>query len=126
MVGTGGFFAADRFGWGRCAVIRQRSREAELAEAQAAVAAGKYAKASDRLSRLATHWTSDGLVFVLLGESELARGKNEPPERKEEVQAAAAAALAAWAKVPAKSPHFGRACLLSATHLINTRARHAG
>jgi hypothetical protein len=61
-------------------VIRQRSREAELTEAQAAVAAGKYARASDRLSRLAKSWTSDGLVFVLLGESELARGKNEPPE----------------------------------------------
>src|SRR5262249_34573962 len=34
--------------------------------------------------------------------------------------AAATAALEAWAKVPADSRYFGRACVLRATHLINT------
>ena len=76
--------------------------------------------ASSRLSRLAKRWTSDGEVYLLLGESELERGRNEPPERRAEAQAAAAAALAAWSKVPRSSPYYGRACLLRATHLINT------
>jgi enediyne biosynthesis protein E4 len=106
--------------WAGALVIRQRSLRAELAEARAASAAGKHAQASIRLSRLAERWTNDGEVLILLGESELARAQNEPPERRAEAEAAASAALAAWAKVPRSSPHFGRASLLRATRLINT------
>jgi tetratricopeptide (TPR) repeat protein len=101
-------------------VIRQRWLQAELVQARAASAAGNHARASSRLSRLAERWTNDGEVLILLGESELARARSEPPERRSEAQAAATAALAAWARVPPSSPHFGRACLLRATHLINT------
>jgi enediyne biosynthesis protein E4 len=101
-------------------VIRLRWLQAELAQARAASAAGNHALASARLSRLAERWTNDGEVFILLGESELARGRNEPPERRAEARAAAKAGLAALAKVPKASPYFGRACLLRATHLINT------
>ena len=57
-------------------------------------------------------WTNDGEVYLLLGESELERGRNEPSDRRTEAQAAAAAALAAWAKVPAGKPVF-RPCLLA-------------
>ncbi len=62
--------------------IRQRSLHAELAEARAALAGGHYALASSRLSRLAERWTGDGEVYLLLGECELERGRNEPPERQ--------------------------------------------
>jgi enediyne biosynthesis protein E4 len=104
-----------------CALlIRQRSLQADLAEARAAFAAGHHALASDRLARLSERWTNDGEVYLLLGESELERARNQPSDRKTEAQAAAAAALAAWSKVPPASHYFGRACLLRATHLINT------
>jgi enediyne biosynthesis protein E4 len=101
-------------------VIRQLSLRAELAFARRASAAGKHAQASIRLSSLAERWTNDGEVLILLGESELARAQNEPPERRAEAEAAASAALAAWARVPRSSPYFGRASLLRATRLINT------
>ncbi len=106
---------------GACALlIRQRSLRAELAQARSAFAAGNHALASARLSRLSERWTNDGEVYLLLGESELERGRNEPSDRRTEAQAAGAAALAAWARVPAESPYFGRASLFRATHLINT------
>src|ERR1022692_4084762 len=92
-------------------VVRQRSLRAELDQARAAFAAGNHALASDRLSRLAQRWTNDGEVFVLLGESELERGRKEPPDRRAEAKAWSNAALAAWAKVPPASPYFGRASL---------------
>ncbi len=101
-------------------VIRQRSLEAELVQARSALSAGNHALAGARLSRLAERWTNDGEVFILLGENELERARKEPPDRRAESQAAGDAALAAWAKVPRTSPHFGRASLLRATHLINT------
>ena len=101
-------------------VFRQRLLQAELEEARAAFAAGKHALASRRLSQLAERWTNHGEVFLLLGESELARGRNEPPERRAEAQQAATAALGAWEKVAPDSPYFGRACLLRANHLTNT------
>ena len=94
--------------------FRQRSFQAELAEARAALAAGNHNLASRRLSQLSERWTSDGEVYILLGESGAQeRGRHEPPERTKEAQAAAAAALAAWSKVPRESPNYGRACLLA-------------
>ncbi len=101
-------------------LIRQRSLQAELAEARAALAGGHYALASSRLSRLAERWTGDGEVYLLLGECELERGRNEPPERRAEAQAAATRALEAWSKIPRSSPYHDRGSLLRATHLINT------
>jgi enediyne biosynthesis protein E4 len=101
-------------------VVRQRALEAELAQARSAFAAGNHALASVRLTRLAQRWSNDGEVFILLGENELERSRKEPPDRRAESQAAGAAALAAWEKVPTASPYFGRASLLRATHLINT------
>jgi tetratricopeptide (TPR) repeat protein len=101
-------------------LIRQRFLQSELEQARAALEAGHHARASLRLSQLADRWTNDGEVYLLLGQSELARGRNEPPERRAEAQAAATRALEAWSKVPRSSPYFGRASLLRASHLINT------
>jgi enediyne biosynthesis protein E4 len=116
----GALLVLSLLGVGCAFLIRQRSLEAELAQAREALAGGHHALASSRLSRLAARWTNDGEVYLLLGESELERGRNEPPERRAEAQAAAARALAAWSKVPRSSPYYNRACLLRATHLINT------
>ena len=101
-------------------LIRQRSMQAELAEARAAFAGGHFALASSRLSRLAERWTGDGEVYLLLGQCELERGRNEPPERRAEAQAAATRALEAWSRIPRSSPFHDRGSLLRATHLINT------
>jgi enediyne biosynthesis protein E4 len=88
-------------------VYRERALRAELVQARVAFDAGRYAVASDRLSRLAPRWSGDGEVFWLLGESELKRGRREE-------------ALANWSKVTPASPFFGRAALQRATNLINT------
>ena len=100
--------------------LRQRSFQAELAEGRAFLAAGNHNLAIDRLSRLSKRWTNDGEVYLLLGQSELERAQSQPPDRVKEAREAAAAALAAWSQVARGSPHYGRACLLRATHLINT------
>jgi enediyne biosynthesis protein E4 len=84
-----------------------RSVRAELVLARAALTAGHYGLAQERLSRLAKRWTNRGEVFLLLGESQLAQMRRED-------------AIAAWAKVERSSPHFSRAALLMATHLTNS------
>ena len=112
--------------WAGALVIRQRSLQAELAQARAASAAGKHAQASMRLSRLAERWTNDGEVLILLGDSELARGRNEPPERRAEAQAAAAAALAAWAKSAAGKPSFRPGFSIAGDPTDQHGALHAG
>ena len=88
-------------------LIQHRINQSELENAREALRDQRYAAARDRLARLADVWSNDGEVFVLLGESELARG-----DRK--------AALAAWARVRPESSHFARAALLAATQYINT------
>jgi tetratricopeptide (TPR) repeat protein len=88
-------------------VIQRRSYLAEFQQARTALDAGRFAFASKRLASLATRWTKDGEVLLLLGDSELGLGRRE-------------AALAAWARLPESSPFFGQAALRRATHLINS------
>src|SRR5262249_33508500 len=57
-------------------------------------------------ARLAEREKADGEVLVLVGETELERGRREQ-------------ALAAWAKVPLADRWFPRAALLRGTHSIN-------
>jgi tetratricopeptide (TPR) repeat protein len=78
----------------------------ELEQARDALSAGRTGAAHVRLTALAKRWTNNGEVYLLLGECELARNQREE-------------ALAAWARIAPKSPFFGRAAVLRATHLIN-------
>jgi tetratricopeptide (TPR) repeat protein len=95
--------------------VRARSRRLELAEARRAMTDGRPAAARARLTRLAEQWAGDGEVLLLLGESEIRRGRREDgsidPQARE-------AALAAWARVPATSPDFALAAMARAPHLI--------
>jgi tetratricopeptide (TPR) repeat protein len=58
------------------------------------------------LSELARRWPDDGELLLRLGESELARGRRD-------------AALAAWERVPERSPFAPQAAALRAEQLIN-------
>jgi tetratricopeptide (TPR) repeat protein len=88
-------------------IIHQRALRAELARAREAFSAGRFGAARERLARLASSWTTDDEVFLLLGECELAKGNREQ-------------AIAAWSRIGSSSPLFGKAALLRSTHLINS------
>ena len=50
---------------------RTRSRRLELAEARAAMEAGRFGMVREHLVRLADRWPDDGEILLLLGECEL-------------------------------------------------------
>ncbi len=87
-------------------VVRQKAIQAELQQAREAFAARRFGLASQRFSRLAERYTNDGEVFFLLGNSQFLLGKRDE-------------AMAAWSKVPASSPYFGKAVLSMAAKLID-------
>ncbi|MGP0065833.1 MAG: tetratricopeptide repeat protein, partial [Isosphaeraceae bacterium] len=106
---------------------RTRSRRLELAEARAAMEAGRFGMARQHLVRLADRWPDDGEILLLLGECELERGRRETAMASEtgrdpeaERRHGQDAAIAAWARVPRASPAYSKAALLAATNLINT------
>jgi tetratricopeptide (TPR) repeat protein len=88
-------------------ILQRRSHRIELELAREAFVEGRYGAARERLVRLASGWSNDGEVLLLLGECELAKGNRD-------------LALAAWAKIARSSTFFGKAALLLATHLINS------
>ncbi len=75
--------------------------------------ARRFGLARQRLSRLAERWTNDGEVLFLLGNSEFELGKRDD-------------ALAAWARVPASSPYFGKAVIARASRLGRKRPLFTG
>ena len=108
-------------------LIRQRSLQAELAEARAALAGGHYALASSRLSRLAERWTGDGEVYLLLGECELERGRNGTPGASPGSSPGGgdtASRPGPGSRV--SSPYHDRGSLLGAARLDQHRALHSG
>ena len=95
--------------------VRSRSRRLELAEVRRALAEGRATLARSRLTRLAERHPNDSEILLLLGESEIRRGRRDDGSLDPRARAAA---LAAWARVPTSSPDFPLAALARAPHLI--------
>jgi thioredoxin-like negative regulator of GroEL len=87
-------------------LVRRRARAEELRQAREALTARRFGLASQHLGRLAESGSDDGEVLFLLGKSEMMLGKRD-------------AALAAWSRVPASSPYFGKAVVSTAAHFID-------
>lgn len=103
--GTAALLLLLGLAWGLPRLVRSWRFERSLEEADRAIASGRYGEAREVLAGLAdTRETRDD-VWMRLGDCERAVGRLDR-------------ALAAWARVPARSPYALRAALLRSAILV--------